>query len=629
MNITANDKAAIDYFLLNGGEKAHKWVAFDFSNSKQMNYPHGFESAAEAVEFYSAANTHFDYNEQNFVDGNYHYMPLTSFIEALTSQYSPGDFQVLPEQLIAQLAVQDVQLFGSMDSESMMHLVRSGSIFPVQYDKEIDLKQEVDRFIVVAHHHAGHHVYEIGHSTKVMDTFTTLEKADAFLKDLTRQYHNNTDKNDYQLTGLYRGQDYHYDLEGTPENYSGATLKTAFFQYDADLKAKAWQVDTWQNMDEPKTLRHFLYAQYDEEKERFKLLDDRLTETRPNEIKISTYPSYFINKKLTIKQLEIMNEQSYEYVKDQLFYMGFGEEIAKTLQEKMAEGLNEFTLNHSRDFGKDKTESVLHFSKGDDQAKDLTFFNRFDMTLKQEGKEDLTQNFFVGQKYNYTLQERYNMMDGRFVYREQPKVEPKEVNGETKMVPTGETYLAWKGLNFKESDERGNFLPKTMFWKHEKEIVKYPLKEVEEPYDKNRLLAAMQKGNKASATIIRGNDEIKSTVVANPKMQRFDFYDENGQTLFVRLVEKQTQEKSETQIQGQQQQPESFEKQQQGQVQQQDQGKNETTHQVNQQNPDQAESKAQTAQHQDQPAQKEIAKTEVAAEQKNTEGQRKKAGVKI
>ncbi|MBW4888964.1 hypothetical protein KXQ82_04530 [Mucilaginibacter sp. HMF5004] len=246
-----------------------------------------------------------------------------------------------------------------------------------------------------------------------------------------------------------------------------------------------------------------------------------------------------------------MNEQSYDYVKNQLLYMGFGEEIAQPLKEKMEQGLKEFSLPHTRQFGKDQTDSVLYFSKGDDQQKDLTFFNRFDVTLKQGGKEDLKQTFFVGQQYNYTLQERYNMMDGRFAYREQPKVEPKEVNGEIKMVPTGDTYLGWKGLNFKESDEYGNFLPKTMFWNHEKELNRYPVKELAEPYDKARLLASMQKGNKVNVTVMKGEEEVKATVAANPRMQRFDFYDSNGQSLIVKPVEKQKLAQTENQGQAQ------------------------------------------------------------------------------
>lgn len=247
----------------------------------------------------------------------------------------------------------------------------------------------------------------------------------------------------------------------------------------------------------------------------------------------------------------MFNEKSYDYVKNQLLYLGFGEEIAQPLQQKMEQGLTEFTLPHTRTFGQDETQSTLYFSKGD--QKDMTFFNRFDVTLKQPGKDDLTQSFFVGKEYNYTLQERYNMMDGRFAYREQPKVAPKEVEGEVKMVPTGETYFGWKGLNFKESDKHGNFLPKTMFWNHEKELVKYPVKELAEPYDHKRLLASIEKGNKANVTIIKDSQEIKGTIAANPRMQRFDFYDSNGQSLIIKQVEKQKLAQSEKLEKGQQQ----------------------------------------------------------------------------
>ncbi|WP_426672113.1 hypothetical protein ACPPVU_12865 [Mucilaginibacter sp. McL0603] len=247
----------------------------------------------------------------------------------------------------------------------------------------------------------------------------------------------------------------------------------------------------------------------------------------------------------------MFNEKSYDYVKNQLLYLGFGEEIAQPLQQKIEQGLTEFTLPHTRKFGQDETQSTLYFSKGD--QKDMTFFNRFDVTLKQSGKDDLTQSFFVGKEYNYTLQERYNMMDGRFAYREQPKVAPKEVEGEVKMVPTGETYFGWKGLNFKESDKHGNFLPKTMFWNHEKELVKYPVKELAEPYDHKRLLASLEKGNKANATIIKDGQEIKGTIAANPRMQRFDFYDGTGQSLIVKQVERKKLAPSENLEKGQQQ----------------------------------------------------------------------------
>lgn len=234
-----------------------------------------------------------------------------------------------------------------------------------------------------------------------------------------------------------------------------------------------------------------------------------------------------------------MNQESYQFTSEQLKNLGFGEDIAKELHSKMDQNLSEFTLNHKREFGKDVLDSVLYFSKGDDQAKDLTFFNRFESTLKKEGMEDLTQTFFVGQKYNYTLQERYNMMDGRSVYREQPKMQPKEENAEIKMKPTGETYYAWRGLNFKEADKFGNFNPKVVFWDHEKELQKYPIKNVEEKYDRSRIMRPLEKGNRVNITLIKDGQETQAQVVANPRMMRLDFYDANGQSLVVRKVEKQ------------------------------------------------------------------------------------------
>jgi hypothetical protein len=235
-----------------------------------------------------------------------------------------------------------------------------------------------------------------------------------------------------------------------------------------------------------------------------------------------------------------MNQQSYEYTRDQLKNLGFGEEIATALHTKMDQNLAEFTLPHRREFGKDVLESVLYFSKGDDLQKDLTFFNRFDATLKKENMEDLTQTFFVGQKYNYTLQERYNMMDGRYSYREQPKMEKQELGeGKSKMVPTGETYFAWRGLDFKNADGHGNFNPKVIFWDHAKEMQKYPIKGVDEKYDLSRMLRPIEKGNRVDVVLLRDGQETPAKIVANPRMMRFDFYDGNGQAMVVRQSEKQ------------------------------------------------------------------------------------------
>jgi hypothetical protein len=546
MEIDANNSVAIHHFLTLAEDMGWNWVAFDLPRGGQIDNLHGFESASEAVTFCESGNTNFDVYEQNFVEANYQYMAIRTLQQAMEPALQNTSSLVSTETLLTQMIVQDISLLRSQDKETLLPAIRSGAIFPVQYDRQIDPEKEVDRFSIVAHHHAGHQVYEIGHSIQVLDTFPELDKAEKYFRNVIRQYHDNTDGNDYQLIGLYRGRDYKYDLDGSPESYSGFTVKTAFYQYEPGLGAKTWRVETWNDIGQPQNIRHFLYAAYDAESRRFKLWDDRLQKVRPKDIKVSTYPSHFINEKLTIKKLKIMNEQSYEYVQNQLFYMGFGNELNQPLRDKMERNLAEFTLEFSKDFGKDSTKSVLHFSKGDDLKKDMTFFNRLEMTLKKEGLEDLTQTFFIGKNYNYTLQERYNMLDGRAVYREQPKMEPVEENGQIRMKPTGETYFAWKRLDFKEADSYGNFVPKTMFWNHEKELMKYPIKNIEENYDRSRLLPALQRGDKVPVILVRDGVETPARLVVNPRMTRLDFYDANGQSLIVRKVEKQAVSQTET-----------------------------------------------------------------------------------
>jgi hypothetical protein len=251
----------------------------------------------------------------------------------------------------------------------------------------------------------------------------------------------------------------------------------------------------------------------------------------------------------------MLNQKNHDHLKNQLLYTGFGDGLNEPLKAKMLEGANEFTLPHSKKFGQDEVNSTLHFSKSD--KSDLYFFNKFDVSLKQPGKEEeLKQSYLIGEKYNFTLQERYNMLNGRAVYKELPKMEPVVIEGKERMKPTGETYTGWKDLNFKETDTHGNFLPKTMFWDHQKELVNYPIKEVAEPYDRNRLLASLEKGNLAKVTIVKDGTALKGTVAANPRQQRFDFYDGNSQRLEVNknpkvnLAKEQKQRLNENDVSG-------------------------------------------------------------------------------
>ncbi|MDN3548977.1 hypothetical protein [Mucilaginibacter aquaedulcis] len=509
------------------------WVAFNDRPDQELRAQdlHFFAAAYKAEIFCDAGNNAFDFAAQMFTHEHHSYMPVANLLAALSSGTTgatgPGEHTTA---IIRQMTREKLYLLPGRSYDDAEASLTKGLFFPVTRQLVIDPLKEIDDYHVIKHQHSGGQIYEIGHSHQVLESFSRLREARDFM-DNAVLYNELADRgNDYLLVGRFHNRRLELDMEGYALAHSGLTLVTANYNFQ-----HGHDYHDIQSVSEPATITQYFFARLQQGK--LGLYNDKLEPADPDLLQRTFYPTYFINDYLTIKNSNNMNEQSYDYVKNQLLYLGFGEEIAKPLLEKMEQNLAEFTLPHSRKFGQDETSSVLHFSKGD--QKDMTFFNRFETTLKQPGKEDLTQTFFVGKEYNYTLQERYNMMDGRAAYREQPVMRPVEENGETKMKPTGETYIAWKILNFKESDNYGNFMPKTLFWNHQKEVEKYPIKGIDEKYDRQRLITALEKGNKVDVVVLKDGREIPAKMVANPRMVRLDFYDSDGQSLIVRKLQKQ------------------------------------------------------------------------------------------
>ena len=91
-----------------------------------------------------------------------------------------------------------------------------------------------------------------------------------------------------------------------------------------------------------------------------------------------------------------MNQKNLDYLKDQLKYTGFGEEMEGKLSAQLAEQKAEFTLTHQAEFGKDVSLSTLHFKKS--EQNDMYFFNSYTVALKkleEKEAEELEQEFDI------------------------------------------------------------------------------------------------------------------------------------------------------------------------------------------------------------------------------------------
>lgn len=515
------------------------WVAFNNQPDRdlQPQMLHFFSAAGEAEKFCDDANGPDTFVDQVFNWDNYMYLQVSTLKTSLQLDYQQASEPAVDISAIARdMAAQSLYLPPGRHIDEMEAVLSQGAFYPVHWQRQIDPLREIADFQVIAHRHDGGMIYETGHSHRVMEVFDNYKDARAFMEHAVF-YNELSDKvTDYLLVGRFHNKALELDMEGYSMPHAGLTLVAANHNYD-----HGHDYHELQSLFEPATLSQYFFAGIREGK--LALFNENLEPTHTGLPQQPFYPAYYHQDYLTIKTINAMNQSSFEYTRDQLKFLGFGEDIAKDLHTKMDQNLAEFTLNHKREFGKDAVESVLYFSKGDDQAKDMTFFNRYDSTLKKEGMEDLTQTFFVGQKHNYTLQERYNMMDGRAVFREQPRMEKvKQGDGTEKMKPTGEIYWSWRALDFKEADRYGNFNPKIYNWDHEKELQKYPIKNIAEKYDRAAIMRPLQKGNVVEVTLVREGQETQAKVVANPKMLRLDFYDVDGQKMNVRQVQKQSQE---------------------------------------------------------------------------------------
>lgn len=70
-----------------------------------------------------------------------------------------------------------------------------------------------------------------------------------------------------------------------------------------------------------------------------------------------------------------MNDKNYEYLKDNLKYMGFGEGLAEALKEQMQTGAPTFHLSLDTEINRKTFSAVLSFRKSANT--DMYFFQQF------------------------------------------------------------------------------------------------------------------------------------------------------------------------------------------------------------------------------------------------------------
>ncbi|ALM50822.1 hypothetical protein AMR72_15470 [Flavobacterium psychrophilum] len=213
-----------------------------------------------------------------------------------------------------------------------------------------------------------------------------------------------------------------------------------------------------------------------------------------------------------------MNENNFNYLKDQVKYTGFGDSLEYELRQKINQQLPEFKLAYKNEYGKDKVEVTLNFKKS--EQGDMYFFNSYNVKLQKENAETLQQNIYVNSKGTITMKEAYNLLSGRSVNKD---MQTKE----------GQDYNVWIKYDFKNTDDRGNYKQlqygKNYGYDIEAQLAKHPVKELLNDQYKAELIDSLKKGNLQAATFVKEGQEVKQFIEANPQYKNINIYDSNLQ----------------------------------------------------------------------------------------------------
>ncbi len=115
-----------------------------------------------------------------------------------------------------------------------------------------------------------------------------------------------------------------------------------------------------------------------------------------------------------------------------------------------------------------------------------------------------------------TLKEAYNLLEGRAANKDL-------INNE------GQKYNAWMQLDFKNQDENGNYKMKQFHQNYgydlEKALSVLPIKELNIPEEKEKLVRSLEKGNIQSVSFEKGGNQERMFVEANPQFKTVNVFD--------------------------------------------------------------------------------------------------------
>ncbi|MEO6686870.1 MAG: hypothetical protein ABIN24_12940 [Dyadobacter sp.] len=233
----------------------------------------------------------------------------------------------------------------------------------------------------------------------------------------------------------------------------------------------------------------------------------------------------------------MIDEKVLSFNENQLKRSGFGDAFTAELKAQMEQGIPLIQYSFHKEYDGDQLQATLHLKKS--SVSDYYSLKKFDLQLQKEGLATAVKHSFNitdtnfgtnkidGQHYKnenrLTLQEAYNLLSGRSVYKYLSNAD-------------GIQEHAWVKLNLK-NDLRNNNTNKTIYQTNrgfdlEKVLNNYPIKELNAKGSKHALIQSLQRGNVKKVTFIGHKKQEEHLYISpNPILGILNVYDKHKQRL--------------------------------------------------------------------------------------------------
>lgn len=216
--------------------------------------------------------------------------------------------------------------------------------------------------------------------------------------------------------------------------------------------------------------------------------------------------------------METQEFDQVQYLKDQLKYLGFGEDekLHKDLEKGMNSKKQQFEIKTTSDktLPGNKADFTLHYNKTE---KGGVFLNSYDANLTNEKGNSISQNFRVSREDSFTAKEAVNLLEGRSVKIEfdNPKTKEREP--------------AFVKLNFEEEkNQYGNYNFQTFYKNYDVDTVKIVENSnliFDKPQYRENTIKSLEKGNVVKVKFEQDGNVIEGKAVLNPQYKNLSLYD--------------------------------------------------------------------------------------------------------